>query len=381
MSEFQYYEFRAIDKPLSDQDRNVLRKISSRAEITSTSFTNTYNFGDFKGNPRKLVERFFDVHLYYANWGTWQLLIRLPRKLIDKSQFIAFFRNTELVRVYESSDYIIIDINKYEEEYYSHDYDGDQDISDVLAAMLPLRDDVLSGDFRLFYLIWLLGVQEEEIEDDEFEPLPRIGPLTAAHIAFCKFFQIDPDLVQAAGKNNNCYSDGQWSTEAVFKAVDNITPTDKTKFLQRLVEGDSHVAFEVRNIVRQSIAANRSQGRCRTVAELRNQATTIQAENQAAEDERQRRKYQLELKEAEEKREARLVYVRRRGEYAWEEVEREINNSGAVAYQRAVDLLCDLQTLAQRDNAMDQFSARISSIRNRHSRKKMFLDMLSNSIS
>ena len=51
MSEYQYYDFRAIDRPLTSSQRANLGKISTRAEISSTSFTNFYTFGDFKGNP------------------------------------------------------------------------------------------------------------------------------------------------------------------------------------------------------------------------------------------------------------------------------------------------------------------------------------------
>ena len=46
------------------------RKITSRAEITATSLTNEYHFGDFKGDPAKLMEQYFDAHLYFANWGS-----------------------------------------------------------------------------------------------------------------------------------------------------------------------------------------------------------------------------------------------------------------------------------------------------------------------
>ncbi len=42
MSEYQYYEFRAIDHPLERKEMDELRALSSRAEITPTSFTNTY---------------------------------------------------------------------------------------------------------------------------------------------------------------------------------------------------------------------------------------------------------------------------------------------------------------------------------------------------
>ncbi|KAB1917237.1 hypothetical protein F8271_32020, partial [Micromonospora sp. ALFpr18c] len=42
--------------------RAELRSLSTRADITATSFVNTYEWGDFKGDPRTLMERYFDAH-------------------------------------------------------------------------------------------------------------------------------------------------------------------------------------------------------------------------------------------------------------------------------------------------------------------------------
>jgi len=56
MSEYQYYEFKAVDNPLTKKDMQALRNLSTRATITPTSFVNECNWGDFKGNPLKLVE-------------------------------------------------------------------------------------------------------------------------------------------------------------------------------------------------------------------------------------------------------------------------------------------------------------------------------------
>ncbi|MGA8242072.1 MAG: hypothetical protein WB818_15980 [Desulfobacterales bacterium] len=55
MREYQYYEFFAIDRPLTSEEMVALRALSTRAHITSVSFTNEYNWGDFKGNPDKLM--------------------------------------------------------------------------------------------------------------------------------------------------------------------------------------------------------------------------------------------------------------------------------------------------------------------------------------
>jgi len=73
MSEFQYYEFVAIDRPLSPSARKRLRAITSRATITSTRLVNTYEWGDFMADPHDLVAKYFEAFLYYANWGTRRL--------------------------------------------------------------------------------------------------------------------------------------------------------------------------------------------------------------------------------------------------------------------------------------------------------------------
>ena len=45
MSEYQYYEFLALDRPLTSKQREELRQLSTRAEITATRFANEYHWG------------------------------------------------------------------------------------------------------------------------------------------------------------------------------------------------------------------------------------------------------------------------------------------------------------------------------------------------
>ena len=96
MSEYQYYEFQAIDRPLGEADREALRALSTRARITATSFTNSYEWGAFKGDPARLMERWFDLHLYLANWGARRFMIRLPARLIDRPRLGACLDNSGL---------------------------------------------------------------------------------------------------------------------------------------------------------------------------------------------------------------------------------------------------------------------------------------------
>jgi hypothetical protein len=69
LSEYQYYGFLAIDRPLDAEAQKASRGLSSRAVITTTSFTNEYNYGNFRGDPDALIERFFSMCTSAADPG------------------------------------------------------------------------------------------------------------------------------------------------------------------------------------------------------------------------------------------------------------------------------------------------------------------------
>ncbi len=372
MSEYQYYEFQAIDRPLSDADRQALRALSTRARITATSFTNEYHWGDFKGNPVRLMERWFDLHLHAANWGAQRLMIRLPRRRVARSRLDRFLRGVDLVLIRESGENLIVDIHQDDQPYIS----DDEDDTDRLAAMAPLRTDVLAGDWRLFYLLWLTAVESGRLHDADTEPLPGIGPLTGALKAFADFFAINPDLVQAAAESP-LYPNGELSTAQVHAVVAAIPDTEKTALLCRLVAGDPHVAAELVCKVRASAATARDADTGhRTVVDLRTRAAEIRKQVEAAEAARLEDERRQRARAAEEERRARLVVVRRRGAAVWREIDAAIEKRSAGSYDRALELLLDLQALAQEDGALAAFSERVHALRERHSRKRRFIERL-----
>jgi hypothetical protein len=242
MSEYQYYEFQAIDRPLGQADQEALRALSTRARITATSFTNSYEWGDFKGDPARLMENWFDLHLYLANWGSRRLMIRWPARLVDRHLLGAFLGEVDCAQLRNVGKNLILDI--VFDEVKSEEWD---DGSGWLAALAPLRTDVLGGDLRLFYLLWLTAVEADVFEPDELEPMPGIGPMTGALEAFADFFNIDPDLVAAAAEQSADPLAGKpASSEAVQPIIAAMTDQDKTKLLARLFDGDAHVGSELR---------------------------------------------------------------------------------------------------------------------------------------
>jgi len=60
LSEYQYHEFAAVDWPLKSRELDALRGLSTRAHNTPTSFVNTYEWGNLRGDPRVMVERYFE---------------------------------------------------------------------------------------------------------------------------------------------------------------------------------------------------------------------------------------------------------------------------------------------------------------------------------
>ena len=69
MSEYQYYEFQAIDRPLTAKEQQEIKALSSRAQVTPTQATFLYHYGDFRGNAEK--------------GGSWPPIHILPRGLME----------------------------------------------------------------------------------------------------------------------------------------------------------------------------------------------------------------------------------------------------------------------------------------------------------
>jgi len=373
VSEYQYYEFQAIDRPLSEADRQALRHLSTRARITAISFTNSYEWGDFKGDPAKLMERWFDLHLYLANWGSRRLMIRLPKRLVDRRLLDAFLGEVDCATLSASGENLIVDISCDEVEFEDWD-DG----SGWLAALAPLRAEILAGDLRMFYLLWLMAVQAGVFEADRPEPMPGIGPMSASLEAFVEFFGIDSDLVQAAAERSAVAMASTSSPKAVRGIISAMTDTEKTAMLSRLFDGDPRVAAELRAKVRNRMASNADVPPivARTVGELLARAAVIRLAREQAAAQKLAAEHKRRVKEAEKARQARLLAIARRGEGVWREVEAEIERRNAAAYDRAAGLLVDLQALARQRGTIEDFLHRLHAIREQHARKERFIERL-----
>ena len=363
MSEYQYYEFAAVDRPLGTRDIDTLRGLSTRAHITPTSFVNTYQWGSFKGDPRRLVERYFDAFLYLANWGTRELILRLPARLVDPESAQRYCSG-DAVSAWRTGDHVVV-------AAVSEDEEGDFEWGGegVLASILPVRAELLAGDLRALYLLWLLSVQVGEISDDAVEPpVPAsLDALTGSQTALADFLRIDRDLIDVAVAGSPPPHDERVD---VARWVAGLPGSERDVLLVGLLEGDDPLLRA--EALRRAGAGRRDRAGVRTAAELLDQAAALRERREQAERERRAARAAEAARRAEVVRRQGLAALAAEGDGAWARVAARIAEKKPSGYDVAVDLLVDLREVC--DPAV--FASRLDALRREHGRKVTFVERL-----
>jgi hypothetical protein len=359
MSEYQCYEFVALDRPLTSKEMAELRAISTRAEITPTRFWNGYQWGDLKADPAKLVERYFDVHMYFANWGTHRLMLRVPAKRVDAKTLRAYFVGAAACAKV-GGEQLILDLHSEVEEP-----DYDEESQGALDTLVPLRAELIRGDLRVAYLAWLLAVQADEVPDDAIEPPvpPGLSALTAAQAALVEFLRIDEDLLAAAATASTADHD---DTEAVRAWAMALSPRAKDRWLARAIDDpDLAVGAELRCTFRKE--RKRAPRPGRRVAELRAAAEEMRGRREQAE----RLAREKAKKAAEVAKKKRLDKLASRLDSAWRELEAMIDKK---EYDAAMKLAIDLRDLATSAGSAAPFAKPFEEMRKRKLRRRGFFD-------
>jgi hypothetical protein len=153
MSEYQYYEFQTIDRPLTAEQQAEMRRLSSRVALSASRAAFNYSYGDFRGDPLKVLEQHFDALLYIANWGSKQLAFRFPIGALTLEQLQPYLLGDEesyVGDVHLSKQHLVLNLEIREEEGYGW-IEGDG----LLDQLISLREAILRGDLRALYLFWL----------------------------------------------------------------------------------------------------------------------------------------------------------------------------------------------------------------------------------
>jgi hypothetical protein len=384
MSEFQYYEWQTIDRPLTRAQQAEVDRLSSHIEVTSTRAVVTYSWGDFKHDPVDVLARYFDAFLYFANWGVRELLFRLPPaadvKALNPYLYEGAFDLTEVrgVRVLgvmvggEEGEWPEDGSEEEDEEPDYEDYAADSD-SDYwegeetgLSTLAALRGDILHGDMRALYLAWLNAAQRGFIRPNAPEPPvpPGLGELNGTLVEFATFLGLGEHIIQAAAQASAPLRPAPPTDPNLIGRLPRAEADD---FLRRLANDEPHLALALNRRL-QELAGAPATPPLEGSRTWRDLAATAAALRLEAERQAQR--------EAEAKRVEALRKLAEREPAAWQEVETLIAERNGSAYAKAVTLLKQLRDLAAWQGHSDGFQQRLSQITTNYARRSALIERI-----
>ncbi|MCA2625240.1 MAG: hypothetical protein IM507_03205 [Microcystis sp. M20BS1] len=358
MSEYQYYEFQAIDRPLTQEERAAICELSSRVKPTATTASFNYSYGNFRGDPKQVLARYFDIMYYITNWGTQQLMFRFPTSLINR-EAIELYCIDNYISLSFAGDWAILDWEFSQEEGFNDWIEGEG----ILSELIGLRQEILQQDYRGLYLAWLKAIDLSEgyidIDKTQLEPPlpPGLGQLSAAQKAFTEIFELDEHLLNVA-----CASSGKLTTiseQTWQQAISQLSASERQDFLLRLAKGEHNLSAKLKQKLSQLIPTSAASNQPRrTIQELLEAAAE---EGKKAEKRRQQ--------EAEAKRIEELQTLAKREAQVWQQVESLIQKAQSKSYDEAVKLLVKLRDLAEYQNRLPVFQERLNRIYEQYSNR------------
>jgi hypothetical protein len=375
MSEYQYYEFLAIDRPLTSEEMAELRELSSRARITPTSFINEYQWGDFKGNPDELMKRFFDAHVYVANWMTAVFMVRVPIEAISEKTAEAMAVRDILDFKATKTHWIItwtLDESEDEDRFALEDGRG------WMARLAPVREELLRGDIRSLYVGWLAAVTAEMMDDDDLEPLSvkGLGSLTAAQKALAEFLEVDQDLLAGVGMGSPAQQDEAPSQEEINDWLSSLPQDEVRALLKLLLAGQGQQAERtLKNRFaawRRDLRGDRTEAPRRTVGELRENAESAKQIRLEQKKREQERRESMRRKE----REAYLKALSKDFPKAWKSVRKTVERGTGSAYDEACRALVDLSESYALHVSRKTFQQELTKFMAGHTQRKALIQRL-----
>ncbi|HEY5140565.1 MAG TPA: hypothetical protein VIJ25_14795 [Methylococcales bacterium] len=365
MSEYQQYEFQALDRPLSSDDQTYLRSLSSRVKLTATTARFVYSFSDFRHQPETVLDRCFDLMLYMASFGVRQLMIRFPKALIKPAVFEPYCV-PHLITVSTTAKSVILNINLCAEDYYIWIEDDEAWLSDLVA----LREELLQSDYRVLYLAWLKAGFAEDAAADPKEliepPVPAgLKTLTPALKSFVDLFKVDPDLIAAAAQVSPM---AKKSKEPVEDWIAELSETERNHYLVRVAQGETHVGVELMQHLRKRFGKT-------DPSPSSNAGRSLAALMEIAEENKQQRRAQ-EKQAAAVARRKYLEAIAPKSNALWQEVFKLVELKQAQSYDKAIALLKDLRDLAKYQENLPAFHESIRQMQSKYSNRPGLLQRL-----
>lgn len=267
MSEYQYFEFLALDKLLPRELQQHLSRLSSRSHVSASRYAVHYDYGNFPGDPDTLIGDHFDAHLHVAAWGSRHVLLKVPARDLPLS-VAAQYATEQVVEVWSDADSTVIAIRlDADDGYLEFDrplyFEDDDDTSSPLADIASARGSLRRGDLRLLYLAWLVALVRGDVDDDDVEPPvpPGLDHLDEPLKAFVAFFELPETMIAAAAEGSAAASSPDvddpleewWTLDAVEPYVAALPHAQLVDIVTSMVLGDGNAADALTQQIRHNV--------------------------------------------------------------------------------------------------------------------------------
>jgi hypothetical protein len=347
MSEFQIVKFRAIDRPLSDKQLEIMERQSSRAEFTKWEFKVEYHYSSFRGDIDGMLRNGYDIFLTYSNYGCREIRMRLPGGLpFAKSVWSKYISAEGLTWSADKSGKAgILSLAPYLEEAYDPVWEFD----DYLDATAKLREMLIAGDLRALYVLWLCSAMSSSDDDEAVmePPVPHgLGELPGEAADILAFFEADPLLVDAAATGIPMFNAHGSQGDSVKAWITTIIDSRRNEIIQRLLSEDPvALKAELLSEIRDSQQAPSwpVEPPTRTVALLRQMCESLRQKEDEKEKKQAAAKAKREANNAEKQRQARMVEMQSAPDSWLKKASKLVEERGTDNYREAASILADLR--------------------------------------
>jgi hypothetical protein len=369
MSEYQYYEFAAIDGPISDEGLKYARGCSSRANVSRVRWQNTYTFGDFHGSVDTLLKH-YDAHFYIANWGTVRLGLALPEGTISLEAIQPYLWegdiDEETLTVKKIGNRCVVWWERNEEGGGGWE-EGEGLINDLIG----IREELMRGDFRALFLGWLADFYPDQWRDSEDGDVvtPQIpaglDKLSPALTALIEHFPVDEDALAVAAGLSQTTSPARIPIASV---LERLSVSEMRALLERVAAGKgSGVMSELNRLSYPPVQKKAGpKMTCREFAAKAIQAREVRLKKEA-EAASARRERQAE------EREQHLASVLQRAEDIWSRLNTLMDQKIASAYDQASAQLQELHDAYAQAGDVNGFRQKLAGFRVRYSNRGAML--------
>ena len=373
MSTFQYYEFLALDGPISDEGLRYAEGCSSRAEVSRYRWTNSYHWGDFHGSQARLLQ-YYDAFFYFADWGSFRFCLAFPEGSLPLSAVESYLTEggDEFGAALSCSDQsgrLVLCWDYQEDAVY---WDDPVDISGMLGRLAGIREQILRGDYRALFIGWLAGFYwDEDYSDEELlPPIPAgMNVLSGELKSLADQLQLNQDALQAAVD----FSRDSRMPESlpISDVVDGLSAEEMKQLLIRVGEGDERrvKAELIKKTVPQVVADSSERILCRTFSEK-----MLQVEKQRKEAQEK----QAEMKRLQEERLRRehLELIFDQAEALWKQLDSMLVKKTASVYDSVARQLEELRDAYLQADESNAFAEHLAVFRGRYGRRPALMRRL-----